>query len=71
MKQNDLPSKTNPCSILIHLNFFRRKNPEKRSSTQRIFNLSPTQRLDNLIQSSTNDLASEGKKHLSKVCVKE
>ncbi|CAF4711504.1 unnamed protein product, partial [Rotaria magnacalcarata] len=33
----------------------------KRSSSQKILNLSPTQRLDNLIQASTNDLVAEGK----------
>ncbi|CAF2745638.1 unnamed protein product [Rotaria sp. Silwood2] len=32
----------------------------KRSSSQKNLNLSPTQRLDNLIQASTNDLALEG-----------
>ncbi|CAF3797296.1 unnamed protein product, partial [Rotaria magnacalcarata] len=31
----------------------------KRSSSQKILNLSPTQRLDNLIQASTNDLVAE------------
>ncbi|CAF0749906.1 unnamed protein product [Adineta steineri] len=31
----------------------------KRSSSQKVLNLSPTQRLDNLIQASTNDLISE------------
>jgi hypothetical protein len=45
--------------------FFRRKNLEmpsvnKRSSSQKNLNLSPTQRLDNLIQASNNDLTSEG-----------
>lgn len=34
----------------------------KRSSSQKNLNLSPTQRLDNLIQGSTNDLVVEGKK---------
>lgn len=33
----------------------------KRSSSQRNLSLSPTQRLDNLIQASTNDLLVEGK----------
>jgi hypothetical protein len=32
----------------------------KRSSSQKNLNLSPTQRLDNLIQASNNDLTSEG-----------
>ncbi len=45
--------------------FFRRKNLEmtsvnKRSSSQKNLNLSPTPRLENLIQASNNDLTSEG-----------
>ena len=44
---------------------FLRKNPEgpavnKRSSSQKNLNLSPTQRLDNLIQASTNEVTTEG-----------
>lgn len=34
----------------------------KRSSSQKNLNLSPTQRLDNLIQASTNDVTTEGRK---------
>jgi hypothetical protein len=47
------------------MNFLDRKNLDlpvvnKRSSSQKNLNLSPTQRLDNLIQASTNDSVSEG-----------
>jgi hypothetical protein len=66
MKQRSLLSRKRFHSYQFFEIIFYRKNLEgtsvvnKRSSSQKNVNLSPTQRLDNLIQSSTHDLTFEG-----------
>ncbi len=50
--------------VNLKFNFYRKNQDStsinKRSSLQKNLNLSPSQRLENLIQASTNDSVSEG-----------
>jgi hypothetical protein len=69
MKRKNHLSKTKFCCFFfvnLKFNFYRKiqdsTSTNKRSSLQKNLNLSPSQRLENLIQASTNDSVSEGMK---------